>query len=72
MKGKGLLAAAIVLAALSGTLYWSNHRKPSTSGVTSAAESSPKVLDIKPADVVGIKIGKKDGQELALSKNASG
>jgi len=72
MKGKGLLAAAIVLAALSGTLYWSNHRKPSTSGVTSAAESSPKVLDIKPADVVGIKIAKKDGQELALSKNASG
>src|SRR5690348_12088368 len=72
MKGKGLLAAAIVLAALSGTLYWSNHRKPSTSGVTSAAESSPKVLDIKPADVVGIKITKKVGQELALSKNASG
>ena len=72
MKGKGLLAAAIVLAALSGTLYWSNHRKPSAGSVTSAAESSPKVLDIKPADVVGIKIAKKDGQELALSKNASG
>lgn len=72
MKGKGLLVAAIVLAALSGTLYWSNHRKPSASSVTSAAESSPKVLDIKPADVVGIKIAKKDGQELALSKNASG
>lgn len=72
MKGKGLFAAAIVLAALSGTLYWSNHRKPSTSSVTSAAESSPKVLDIKPADIVGIKIAKKDGQELALSKNASG
>lgn len=72
MKGKGLLVAAIVLAALSGTLYWSNHRKPSTSSVTSAAEASPKVLDIKPADVVGIKISKKDGQDLALSKNASG
>ena len=72
MKGKGLLAAAIVLAALSGTLYWSNHRKPSTSSVTSAAESSPKVLDIKPADVIGINIAKKDGQELALSRNASG
>ena len=71
MKGKGLLVAAIILAALSGTLYWSNHRKPSTSSVT-AAESSPKVLDIKPADVVGIKISKRDGQELALSKNSSG
>ena len=72
MKGKGLLAAAMVLAALSGTLYWSNHRKPAASNVTSAAEVSPKVLDIKPADVIGIKIAKKDGQELALSRNASG
>lgn len=71
-EGKGLLIAALVLAALGGTLYWSNHRKPSTSSTTSAAESSPKVLDIKPADVVGIKIAKKDRQELALSKNASG
>ena len=72
MKGKGLLAAAMVLAALSGTLYWSNHRKPAASNVTSAAEVSPKVLDIKPADVIAIKIAKKDGQELALSRNASG
>ena len=71
-EGKGLLIAAIVLAALAGTLYWSNHRKPSTSSVTSAAENSPKVLDIRPADVVGIKIAKKDAQELALSKNAGG
>lgn len=72
MKGKGLLAAAIVLAALSGTLYWSNHRKPAASSVTSVAETSPKVLEIKPADVVGIKISKRDGQELALSKNNAG
>lgn len=71
-EGKGLLIAAIVLAALAGTLYWSNHRKPSTSSVTSAAEGSPKVLDVKPTDVVGIKIAKKDGQELSLSKNAGG
>ena len=72
MKGKGLLVAAIVLAALSGTLYWSNHRKPASNTVTSAAEASPRVLEIKPADVVGIKIAKRDGQTLAVSKNASG
>src|SRR5215510_6727262 len=72
MKGRGLLVAAIVLAALSGTLYWSNHRKPASTTVTSAAEASPKVLEIKPADVVGIKIAKRDGAELALSKNANG
>jgi hypothetical protein len=28
MKMNNLLIAAIVLAALSGVLYWSNHRKP--------------------------------------------
>ena len=72
MKGRGLLVAAIVLAALTGTLYWSNHRKPSSSSASSTAETTPKVLEIKPADVTGIKISRKDGEELALSKNDGG
>ena len=72
MKGRGLLAAAIVLAALSGTLYWSNHRKPPASTVTSAAETSPNVLDVKPADVSAITITKKDSEGLALSRNDAG
>lgn len=71
MKSWGLLVAAIVLAALSGVLYWSNHRKTAKSAVSSAAEASPKVLEIKPADVIGIKISKKGAEDLALSKNAS-
>lgn len=69
MKGKGLLVAAIVLAALAGTLYWSNHRKPSASSLTSAAESSPKILDVKPADVTDITISKTGATELTLAKN---
>jgi len=72
MKGRGLLAAAIVLAALGGTLYWSNHRKPSTSSVTSAAESSPKILDVTPAEVSGITISKTGAPVLTLSKNDAG
>ncbi len=72
MKNRGLLVAAIVLAALSGTLYWSNHRKSTASSVSSAAETSPKVLEIKPADAIGIKISKKGGEELALSKSDAG
>ena len=72
MKGRGLLAAAIVLAALGGTLYWSNHRKPSTSSVTSAAESSPKILEVTPADVSGITISKTGAPVLTLSKNEAG
>src|SRR5215472_13620276 len=72
MKGRGLLAAAIVLAALGGTLYWSNHRKPSTSSLTSAAESSPKILDLTPADVSSITISKTGAAALTLAKNEAG
>ena len=72
MKGRGLLVAAIVLAALGGTLYWSNHRKPSASSLTSAAESSPKILDVNPADVTGITISKAGAPELILARNDAG
>jgi hypothetical protein len=72
MKGKGLLVAAIVLAALSGTLYWSNHRKPASGVSASAAETSPPILDIKPADVASITISKAGGPELTLAKNDAG
>lgn len=72
MKGRGLLIAAVVLAALAGTLYWSNHRKPATSSLTSAAESSPKILDVTPADVSGITISKTGTPVLTLSKNEAG
>lgn len=72
MKGRGLLIAAVVLAALAGTLYWSNHRKPATSSLTSAAESSPKILDVTPADVSGITISKTGTPVLTLSKNDGG
>ncbi len=72
MKGRGLLVAAIILAALSGTLYWSNHRKPAANSVSSAAETSTKVLDLKPADVTGIKLSKKGAEDLTLAKNDVG
>lgn len=72
MKGRGLLIAAVVLAALAGTLYWSNHRKPATSSLTSAAEASPKILDVTPADVSGITISKTGTPVLTLSKNDAG
>src|SRR5437867_6989152 len=72
MKGRGLLVAAIVLLALGGALYWSNHRKPPASTITSAAESSPKILDVKPADVTGISISKRGAPDLTLAKNEAG
>src|SRR5437667_7514971 len=72
MKSRGLLVAAIVLAALTGTLYWSNHRKSLTSAADSAVESPPKILTLQPADVTALSIRKKDGDSVVLSKNGSG
>src|SRR2546429_3330200 len=72
MKCRGLLVAAIVLAALTGTLYWSNHRKSLTSAADSAVESPPKILTLQPADVTALSIRKKDGDSVVLSKNGSG
>ena len=70
MKGYGLLAAAAVLAALSGVLYWSNHRKPAEAKVS--ADAPPKILSVPEADVTKIDIKRKDAEELALAKNSAG
>lgn len=72
MKVRGLTVAAVVLAALSGTLYWSNHRKPAESSVNASAETPPKILSLNQADVTGIEIKKKDGEKVTLAKNAGG
>jgi len=71
MKSWGLLVAAIVLAALSGTLYWSNHRKAKEAEAP-AIETAPKVLSLNASDFVSLKIAKKSAEEVALSKNDAG
>jgi hypothetical protein len=72
MKFRGLFVAAIVLAALSATLYWSNRKKAKEADAVTPVESSPKVLSLNSADLVGVTIAKKGAEELALSKNAAG
>jgi Domain of unknown function (DUF4340) len=71
MKGRGLLIAAIVLAALSGTLYWSNHRKPAES-VKASADAPPKILELKQDDISKIDIKKRGSDEVELAKDGSG
>jgi hypothetical protein len=69
MKMNSLLVAAIVLAALSGVLYWSNHKKPTESAVKVSADTPPKILTLKQADIAKVDIKKKSGDEVVLSKN---
>jgi hypothetical protein len=70
MKNKGLLAAVVILAALSGAVYWSN--KNAAKDVTKpAADAPPKILTIPDDQFKEIKVTKKDTPPTVLSK-ASG
>jgi len=72
MKSTGLLIAAIVLAALTGTLYWSNHRKPADPETKASADAPPKILSLKQEDISRIDIRKRDRETLTLAKNNAG
>ncbi len=72
MKMNSLLIAAIVLAALSGVLYWSNHRKPAESAVNVSADTPPKILTLAQADIAKVDIKKKSGDGVELAKNDAG
>jgi hypothetical protein len=71
MKSRGLLVAAVVLVALTGTLYWSNHHK-SASSADSFPESSPKILTLQQAEVTALSIRKKSGDRVVLVRNDAG
>jgi len=72
MKMNGLLMAAIVLAALSGILYWSNHRKPTDNAVKVTADTPQKILALTQADITKVDIKKKNGDEVELAKDDAG
>src|SRR2546421_1316731 len=72
MKARGLLVAAIVLAALTSTLYWSNHHKSVATSADSTLESSPRILTVTPAEVTGLSIRKKSGDRVMLAQNNTG
>ena len=71
MKFRGLIFAAVLLAALSGLLYWSNHHKP-TESVQATTDQPPKILTLNENDISRVDLKKKDGSELDLSKDNQG
>src|SRR5712664_2407830 len=72
MKNTGLLIAAVVLAALSGVLYWSNRHPASESTAKASIDTPPKILSLKQEDISKIQIKKKGGEELDLAKGDGG
>ncbi len=71
MKARGLLVACVILAALIGALYWSDHHKPAESN-TASANVAPKVLSLKQDDITKLTIKKNAGEPSTLVKNSSG
>ncbi|MBV9304724.1 MAG: DUF4340 domain-containing protein [Acidobacteriaceae bacterium] len=67
MKPRNLLIAAILLAALSGVVWWSK-RHPEAAQSTPATPSNPKLVDIPEAQVQSINLKKKDGPLLTVER----
>jgi hypothetical protein len=73
MKLRDLTIALVVLAALVGALYWSNHQKQKAdASSTPPADLPPKILTLTEGDITGLSIARKDQPKVDLSRDASG
>ena len=70
IKMRQLIAAGIVLAALAGTLYWSNHRKPADDSATAGASATTKIVSLKQDDISKLEIKKADSDDVVLNRLA--
>ena len=73
MKASGLLIASVVLAALLGVLYWSNHHKPAEDTTVKASADTPvKMLSLNQSDITHLNIRHKGDPSVDLARNDSG
>jgi Domain of unknown function (DUF4340) len=72
MKIRSLTVAMIVLAALMGALYWSEHRKPADDTTKASADAPPSILKLDEASIAKLELKKKDAAPIVLEKNSSG
>lgn len=70
MKLRGLIVAAVILAGLTGTLYWSNHHKAAETAEASA-DLPPKILAVKEADISKFGLKKNGAEQVVLERNSS-
>ena len=72
MKTGGLYIALAVLVILGGTLYWSNHRKPSDETAKASADTPPAILKLDQGSIAKLEVKQKEAEPLALTKASSG
>jgi len=70
-KPYGLIVAAVILAGLTGALYWSNHHKPADT-TEASANVPPKILAIKESDISKFGLKKNGTEQVAGERNSAG
>jgi hypothetical protein len=70
MKLHSLAIAALVLAILTGFLYWSGRRKPADDTSKISADTSPAVLKLDQNSISRIELKKKDAEPIVLIKSS--
>lgn len=72
MKIRSLISALIVLLALVGTLYWSEHKKPTDDTAKASAAIAPPILKLDGSAITNLELKRKDTAPVVLAKNSSG
>src|ERR1700693_6324141 len=71
MKPYGLIVAAVILAGLTGALYWSNHHKPADT-TEASADVPPKILAVKEAEISKFDLKKNGAEQVGGERNGAG
>jgi uncharacterized protein DUF4340 len=71
MKLRSLILATIVLLALIGALYWSNHRKP-TDEALKPTDSAPAILTLDESSITKVEVMRPGTEPVVLVKSNSG
>jgi hypothetical protein len=72
MKIRSLIVATLILLALGGTLYWSEHHKPTDESAKVSADTPPAILKLDETTMNRVELKKKDAEPIVLARNASG
>jgi len=72
MKIRSLILALVVLLALIGTYYWSEHKKPDDDTAKASASAPPSILKLDGSAITKLELKRKDIAPVVLAKNNSG
>jgi hypothetical protein len=71
MNARGVLIAAIVLAALAGGVYWSNKQEAAKPAQASSDPDKPKLVSASEDQIRRIEVKRREGETTVLERDAS-